>query len=78
MLFYYFLMNLLLFIVQVPIGRGRGARRKANNDSSHTTVGADRIRVAANSSPRLLQPVPTPFIPVSYLCQQYIIFITYL
>lgn len=53
----------------MPIGRGRGARRKVNNDNSHPTVGADRIRVAANSSPRLLQPVPTPFVPVSYWYQ---------
>ncbi|XP_025412806.1 uncharacterized protein LOC112685201 [Sipha flava] len=49
---------------QLPIGRGRGARRKVNSDSSHSVVGADRIRVAVNSSsPRMLQPVPTPYIP---------------
>jgi hypothetical protein len=57
-----------LFFLQLPIGRGRGARRKVNSDSSHSVVGADRIRVAVNSSsPRMLQPVPTPYIPVSFL-----------
>lgn len=33
-------------------------------DGSHSSVGADRIRVAVNS-PRMLQPVPTPYTPVS-------------
>lgn len=51
--------------MQLPTGRGRGARRKINSDSSHPVVGADRIRVAVNSNPRMLQPVPTPYIPVS-------------
>ncbi|XP_001950315.2 uncharacterized protein LOC100165690 isoform X1 [Acyrthosiphon pisum] len=49
---------------QLPIGRGRGARRKVNGDSSHPALGADRIRVAVNSSTHnMLQPVPTPFTP---------------
>lgn len=51
--------------MKLPIGRGRGARRKINGDNSHPVVGADRIRVAVNSNPRMLQPVPTPYIPVS-------------
>lgn len=66
-----------LFILKLPIGRGRGARRKVNGDSLHPPVGADRIRVTVNSSPRMLQPVPTPYIPVRNMrvqCQK----ITYL
>lgn len=55
------------FFLKLPIGRGRGARRKVNGDSSHPAVGADRIRVAVNSSTHnMLQPVPTPFTPVSF------------
>ncbi|XP_050422675.1 uncharacterized protein LOC126834638 [Adelges cooleyi] len=50
---------------QLPIGRGRGARRKGNSDNPHPVVGADRIRVAINSNPRMLQPVPTPYIPIT-------------
>jgi len=49
------------------MGRGRGVRRKVNSDSSHSAVGADRIRVAANNTPRMLQPVPTPYVPVRCL-----------
>ncbi|XP_050521692.1 uncharacterized protein LOC126894609 [Daktulosphaira vitifoliae] len=49
---------------QLPIGRGRGARRKINSESQHPIVGADRIRVAVNTT-RMLQPVPTPYIPIA-------------